>query len=756
VGSLPPGASATFTLVVSIIASTGSLTNTATVSTTTSEPNPNNNTTIATTTIGGADITITKSAPGTALVNSLLTYTLSVRNQGTANAADVVVSDTLPAGLQFVSTSAPCTQALGVVTCDLGTVAPSGEVDLSIQATVIAPSGTITNTATVSTSSPETNTTNNTSSASTAVLLLSVTKTAGPDPVLLNGTLTYTLSVTNVGTSTVPDITIVDNLPFEVNFLSATGNCTQQAKQLVCNIGSLAPGGSAGISIQTTVTAPYGTIINSAFANSGGQPASNTATVQTQIAAPDLSLTKTAAPYAATNSMLAYDLTATNRGTAPAASVMITDTLPAGVQFVESSPNCTFTTCDLGTLGPGMSATVRITVKVTASNGILNNRANVSSSTPELDTSNNDASYTTSIAPADLTISNTAPGGPIPVGSNATFSITVKNIGLAAADNIVVTDVMPMEFASASIPCFQNSATTVSCDLGTLSPTQETTFTVSGRVIVFAPGPQTNTATVTTTSSESNTTNNTASASVTLTGPDLMITKSADASSVLAGNNITYTLTVKNLGGADAHNVTVTDTLPSGLIFVSASPQCTIQLPSISCDLQTVVAGAFVSLTIVATVTPFGPGTITNDASVSTPDREMSTANNTATSTVTVIAADLSISVSAPDSITPLSQMDYVVNVSNIGTAGATNVIVTDVLPNGVFFGGATVCGFDSGSRTVTCSLATLPPGSTAPITIHVFVGDTSGLLTNVVTATTSTPDSNPANNSSTVSTLVF
>jgi uncharacterized repeat protein (TIGR01451 family) len=311
-----------------------------------------------------------------------------------------------------------------------------------------------------------------------------------------------------------------------------------------------------------------------------------------------------------------------------------------------------------------------------------------------------------------------------------------------------------IEVVSASIPCQENPLT-VSCYLGTLSPGQTTTFTVTGRVIFFAPGPQTNTANVTTITSESTTANNTATASVTLTEPDLVITKTADANQILGNNNITYTINVKNQGGVDAHDVIVSDMLPIQLTFVSASPACTAVLPLITCDLQTVAAGAFVSLTIVARA-PLAPATITNEASVSTSDREISTANNTATSTVTVITADLSISLSAPDTIAALSQMDYLLSISNIGNAAASNVIVTDVLPNGVSFGGATGCGFDAGSRTVTCFLGTLPPGPTVPITIHVFVGNTLGPTINTVTAATSTPDSDPANNSATVSTLIF
>ncbi|NUM44660.1 MAG: S8 family serine peptidase [Anaerolineales bacterium] len=115
------------------------------------------------------DVSITKSAPAEAVVGSEFTYTLEVTNAGPATALDTVVEDTLPAGVTFVSASAGCTEAAGVVTCDLGDLASGGSAMIEIVVMADA-TGSVTNTASVSTASPDTNSANDSDSADTTVV----------------------------------------------------------------------------------------------------------------------------------------------------------------------------------------------------------------------------------------------------------------------------------------------------------------------------------------------------------------------------------------------------------------------------------------------------------------------------------------------------------------------------------------------------------------------------------------------------------
>jgi choice-of-anchor A domain-containing protein/uncharacterized repeat protein (TIGR01451 family) len=85
---------------------------------------------------GTSDVTVTKSASSaTPAGGGTVTYTLTATNIGNAGATGVVVRDDLPADVTFVSAQAPCTQSGGVVTCNLGSLAPGASVTKTITVT---------------------------------------------------------------------------------------------------------------------------------------------------------------------------------------------------------------------------------------------------------------------------------------------------------------------------------------------------------------------------------------------------------------------------------------------------------------------------------------------------------------------------------------------------------------------------------------------------------------------------------------------
>jgi uncharacterized repeat protein (TIGR01451 family) len=117
---------------------------------------------------------------------------------------------------------------------------------------------------------------------------------------------------------------------------------------------------------------------------------------------------------------------------------------------------------------------------------------------------------------------------------------------------------------------------------------------------------------------------------------DLALTKSDSPDPVTAGNNLTYTIRVENPAASmgPAASVVVTDNLPSGVDFVSATDgACQRAGDTVTCDLGQVNAGTTATVTIV--VKTRKDGTLTNTASVSSPDDNV-LANNSATATTTV------------------------------------------------------------------------------------------------------------------------
>ncbi len=120
---------------------------------------------------------------------------------------------------------------------------------------------------------------------------------------------------------------------------------------------------------------------------------------------------------------------------------------------------------------------------------------------------------------------------------------------------------------------------------------------------------------------------------------DLSLSKSASPNPGQVGVNLSYRITVSNNGPASATNVSVTDTLPSGVSFVSASTSqgsCSGTGP-VNCSLGTLTVGSTAVITIV--VTPTAPSSIVNTAATSASESDSDTSNNSETITTLVLPA---------------------------------------------------------------------------------------------------------------------
>jgi uncharacterized repeat protein (TIGR01451 family) len=129
--------------------------------------------------------------------------------------------------------------------------------------------------------------------------------------------------------------------------------------------------------------------------------------------------------------------------------------------------------------------------------------------------------------------------------------------------------------------------------------------------------------------------NNSFSSCTILAEADLAITKSDSPDPVLAGQNITYTISVVNNGPSDAQNTEVSDVLPAGLSLVSATPsQGTWSSPLWS--IGTLLSGETATLVLVASTSTTLSGMINNAASVYSTTTDTVAANNTDTATTIV------------------------------------------------------------------------------------------------------------------------
>jgi uncharacterized repeat protein (TIGR01451 family) len=248
---------------------------------------------------------------------------------------------------------------------------------------------------------------------------------------------------------------------------------------------------------------------------------------------------------------------------------------------------------------------------------------------------------------------------------------------------------------------------------------------------------------------------------------DVSITKTDSLDPVLPGDNLSYTLTVSNANASYADNVVVTDILPAGLSYVSATPSqgslCTFDSPNrtVTCPVGQLANNATATVTIATTVNlSIATATINNTASVTSETYDPVLTNNTATQTTGIAHANLRVTISdTPDPVLVDALLTYVVLVSNLGTDTATNVALIDTLPANVSLITVTTTqgSCTSGSGAINCSLGTLNNGASASVTILMRPNyqTQNTTITNTASVSALQVDLVSANNSFTAATKV-
>ena len=197
-------------------------------------------------------------------------------------------------------------------------------------------------------------------------------------------------------------------------------------------------------------------------------------------------------------------------------------------------------------------------------------------------------------------------------------------------------------------------------------------------------------------------------------------------SSVVAGTEATYSMTVTNNGPTEADNVALSDPLPTGTTFVSATSSegsCTGG-GTVACLIGTLADGATATITVVVDVPPsFPPGALTNTATVSSSTPDPNPANDTATTTAQVTdSADVALSKDGPAATVAGNAITWTVTATNLGPSDAQQVTIVDPLPAGVIFEAATSpCTEAAGS--VSCSYPSLAAGEDRVVKITGSVG---------------------------------
>lgn len=774
------------------------------------ETQPANNTTVhSTTSRQAADLAIVKTASAASVLpGAALTWNLNVTNNGPHSSTGAKVTDTLPAGVTFVSASPGCTFAVGVVTCTLGTLANGGSTALAINVTVNQPfNGTtpLVNSATVTTVNEiDLVPGNNTSTATTDVTPqadLAVNKTVDNGAPAVGANVTFTITAQNLGPNAAVAAQVADALPAGYTLVSATPSVGSYSGG-VWTIGNFANGATATLTIVATVQ-PTGPYLNTATISSTTQdpnPNNNTSSASTAPSVvSSLALSKTVdSPTYVPGGTGTYTVTVSNGGPSAASNVTVTDNLPAGVTLggtVTCVPNGTANCGSVsgiagqtafGATGASIAAgagnSIVFTVPVTYASSLTTNPlTNTATATAPSSPPASGSAHNTPTPRVALAVTKTDGSETYTPGGTATYMVTIRNTGPSNSTNLTVTDALPTGVTlTGAVTCAPTGVATCGTVTGgtggtSFGTTGATLGAAAGDALVFtvpvafAPGMTTNPLVnvATATDVPSGSTANGSDSNTLARNVSLAVTKTDGSSTYTPGGTATYTITVTNTGLSTASSVTLTDALPAG-VTLTGTVTCATAGGS---DCGTVVGGTGGSIlgTTTAVIVPGAPNALVFTVPVAfAADLATDPLVNTATATdgpsgATGSGSDsnrrtaqVSLAVTKTDNsptYVPGGTATYVITVTNTGTSDALNVTVQDALPPGVTLTGSATC---VPNGVALCGTVTGTAGQAALGTTGAAIAAGAGnsLVFSAPVAFAANLDSNPLVNTATASDL--
>ncbi len=679
-----------------------------------------------------SNISISKTDdPDPVNVSSNLTYQINVSSTGNSTAHNVTVNDTYPNEVIYL-TSQPDPVAGTNNTWLLGDLAPGTNFSVNITVLVLNISNgtTITNNVNVTfqndtsdlLSAVDTITTLVTNPIVLNMSNISLTKTDTPDPVETNNVLNYTITVTSNGDTTAYNVTVNDTYPDEVIYQSS-----EPAPLAGTNntwiLGNLTVDTTIRINISLLVTnPPNGTVINNTvnvtFQNDTSDILSKNASASTTVLNPaffnfsNASVTKTddLDPVNA-SSNLTYQINVSINGNETTYNVTVNDTYPAEVIYLTSQPDPvpdTNNTWVLGNLTVGTNISINITVLVlNITNGtLINNTANVTFQNTTSSTFNTaDTENTTVLNPplfnlSNISVTKTDDPDPVSISTNLAYQINVTSNGNGTAFNVTANDTYPNEVIYLTSQPAPVAGTNNTWILGNLTP--GTSFSINITVLATNQPNGTvinNTVNVTFQNETSDNVSVNTSTSTTILNPPLFnfsnasVTKTDYPDPVNASTNLTYQINVSINGNETTYNVTVNDTYPAEVIYLTSQPD-PVPGTNNTWILGNLSVGTNISINITVLVLNITNGTLINNTANVTFQNTTGTAFNTAdTENTTILNPPLlnssNISVTKtdyPDPVNASTNLTYQINVTSSGNGTAFNVTVNDTYPNEVIY----------------------------------------------------------------------
>lgn len=391
------------------------------------------------------------------------------------------------------------------------------------------------------------------------------------------------------------------------------------------------------------------------------------------------------------NAPFEYELKVTNVSPAALENVMLTETIPSNFSLTSSSPSATSTaggaaTFNLGGLAPGESKSVKV-MGTAGREGRIASCATVSYTLPiccAINVVSPALKITKEMGDADKihSLCDTIP-----------VKLVVTNTGSGMARNVVVRDPLPAGLATA------DGKQTVEVNVGNLAGGESRA--IDFMVKATQTGSFNNQAMA---MADGNLKADSNAVSVKVVNCNLQITKRAASERLFSGRQASFTIVVSNTGDGVASNTVVSDPLPAGATFVSATEGGRLVGNAVEWNLGDLAPGASKTLSVA-----MNPGTATQLANTATA-RSACCPNVSANATVSYdgVPAIVVELFDEPDPLQEGEETTYTIKVRNQGNKADANLRTVFTLANGLqFVSGQGASAVTANGQTVT--LGTIP-----------------------------------------------
>lgn len=714
-----------------------------------------------------AELALSVMAPEQTVLGELFTNRISVINAGPNYATAVAVTNRLGRGSEFVMlrrTGGDVLDPLVLpadgeasqqVVWEIGTI-PTG---ITISAELILRSldvGRVTNEVQVAGAEPDSQVEDNVARfevMANRVADLSVAQLPLPGPALLGQDLVVMVALTNAGPDTATGIQWEADLPEGLALVALDGAefAASPDGRIVAVVSDLEAGGSMnlGLSLRLDRVGTFEIPTQVSAFEFDFTPEDNAAIIGLEVLpSADLEVTVTTSKSPAPRGYeLTYSLSVVNRGPGDATGVRLTNSLPAGVEWVRLQPEGFLigregdqVVAELGALGLGEGVILELTV-VPPTPGPITNRVAVSAAgQADPDLNNNTMETVTIVEPAvDLAVSLTPDLSPLPVDRLVGWTLSVTNLGLQTATGVVLTNLIPegavFGGAGSSQGEVRRANRQITVDLGELAMGRSATVRTYWKVASL--GLVTNEVAVGAAELEVTPEDNWAAREIAVRPEaDLALIVQGLPSALVLGDETEWRVVVTNRGPALASDSQLAIQLPSGLALQSISIPASPLDPNsgeVRVPLGAPAPGAATEVVIRLLATATGEAGFSLSATTS--DADPDRANSRLLRTITIHPrVDLSVSAALPEAPVYFGrELLLSSTVTNSGPHTADRLTVTSLAPAGLELLSATASAGSvkwSGS-TADFEVANLPAGETVDLSVTVRSA-ALGSLTNV------------------------